>query len=49
MLIQILGRIGQVFIAITLGALFAGVLSAALAALIERLAFLINVIKPLIS
>lgn len=48
-LIQILGRIGQVFIAITLGALFAGVLSAALAALIERLAFLINVIKPLIS
>ena len=32
-LIQILGRIGQVFIAITLGALFAGVLSAALAAL----------------
>jgi len=48
-LIHILGRIGQVFIAITLGALFAGVLSAALAALIERLAFLINVIKPLIS
>lgn len=48
-LIQILSRIGQVFIAITLGALFAGVLSAALAALIERLAFLINVIKPLIS
>ncbi|HEY4693042.1 MAG TPA: hypothetical protein VIH16_06360 [Bellilinea sp.] len=48
-LIQIPARIGQVFIAITLGALFAGVLSAALAALIERLAFLINVIKPLIS
>lgn len=48
-LIQILARIGQVFIAITLGAVFAGVLSAALAALIERLAFLINVIKPLIS
>ncbi|MRR32647.1 hypothetical protein EG834_20475 [bacterium] len=47
-LIQILARIGQVFIAITLGALFAGVLSAALAALIERLAFLINVIKSLI-
>ena len=48
-LIQILSRIGQVFIAITLGALFAGVLAASLAALIERLDFLINVLKPLIS
>lgn len=48
-LIQILAGIGKVFIAITLGALFAGVLAASLAALIERLDFLINVIKPLIS
>jgi hypothetical protein len=48
-LIQILARIGQIFIAITLGALFAGVLAASLAALIERLDFLINVLKPLIS
>ncbi len=38
--IEALARIGQIFIAITLGALFAGVLAAALTALIERLAFL---------
>jgi len=48
-LVQILGRIGQVFIAITLGALFAGVLAASLAALIERLDYLLNVLKPFIS
>jgi hypothetical protein len=48
-LIQLLARIAQIFIAITLGALFAGVLAASLAALIERLDFLINVLKPLIS
>jgi hypothetical protein len=36
-LITVLAQIGQVFIGITLGALFAGVYSAALAALIERL------------
>ncbi len=48
-IIQLLAGIGKVFIAITLGALFAGVLAASLAALIERLDFLINVIKPMIS
>jgi hypothetical protein len=47
-LIQPLARIGQVFIAITLGALFAGVLAASLAALIDRLSFLLNFIKPII-
>ena len=36
-LVTILGRVGQVFIAITLGVLFAGVFSAALTALIERI------------
>ncbi len=36
-LIELLARVGQVFIAITFGVLFAGTLSAALAALIERL------------
>jgi hypothetical protein len=36
-LIEIIARIGQVFITITLGALFAGVLSAGLTALIERI------------
>lgn len=39
-IIEILARFGQVFIAITLGALYAGVLAAALTALIERLDFL---------
>jgi hypothetical protein len=37
-----LGWIGQVFIAITLGVLFAGVFAAALTALIERLNFIWN-------
>ena len=35
-----LARIGQLFIAVTLGALFAGVTAAALTALIERLGFI---------
>jgi hypothetical protein len=39
-LVDILGRIGQVFIAITFGVLFAGVLAAAMTALVERLSFL---------
>ncbi len=38
--VELLARVGRVFIAITLGALFAGVLSAALMALIERLSFI---------
>jgi hypothetical protein len=40
-----IGFIGQVFIAITFGALFAGVLYAALTALIERFTFLWTFIK----
>ena len=39
-LVMILGRIGEVFIAITLGVLFAGVFAAAMTALIERLNFI---------
>jgi hypothetical protein len=39
-LIGILGWIGQGFVAITLGALFAGVYAAAMTALIERISFL---------
>ena len=39
-LVMILGWVGQIFIAITLGALFAGVLTAALVALIERMDFI---------
>jgi hypothetical protein len=47
-LIDALGRVGQVFIAITLGALFAGVFSASVAALIDRLDFILNVISNVI-
>lgn len=43
-LINSLAGIGQVFIGITLGALFAGVLAASLTALIDRLNFLWNVV-----
>jgi hypothetical protein len=39
-LVNILGWVGQIFIAITLGVLFAGVFSAALTALVERIGFL---------
>jgi hypothetical protein len=39
-LVIVLGQIGQIFIAITLGVLFAGVFSASMTALIERLSFL---------
>jgi hypothetical protein len=47
--LESLGWVGQVFIAITFGALFAGVYSAALTALIERLHFLGDVIISLIG
>jgi hypothetical protein len=43
-LLSFLGRVGQVFIAITLGAIFAGVFASALAALIERLSFLVSTV-----
>ncbi len=46
---SIFGSIGQIFIAITLGALFAGVFTAALTALIQRLDFLWNVIRSFLS
>jgi hypothetical protein len=39
-LVTVLGWIGQVFIAITLGVIFAGVFAAAMTALIERLNFI---------
>jgi hypothetical protein len=42
-----LARVGKVCIAITFGALFAGVFSAALTALIERLNFLVNFVLSL--
>jgi hypothetical protein len=45
--IQILGKIGHVFIAITLGVLFAGVYISALSALVERLSFLWDYINQI--
>jgi hypothetical protein len=43
--IEVLAKIGQFFIAIALGMLFAGVYSSALTALIERLQSLLNFIR----
>lgn len=45
--IEELGRIGQVFLAVAFGVLFAGTISAALAALIERLSFLADFLRQL--
>lgn len=44
-----LGQIGQVFVAITFGFLFAGVFSAALTALIGRVLFLVDFIRSIID
>lgn len=49
MLVGWLSRIGQVFLAITLGALFAGVFSASLTALTDRLQFLYSTILSFIK
>lgn len=47
--IEALARIGQIFIAITLGSLFAGVTAAALTALIERLSFIVSTLSSFLS
>jgi len=41
--------IGQSFIAVTFGVLFAGIFSAALVALIERFEFIVNFMESLFS
>ncbi len=46
--IQVIAAAGQVFIAITLGALYAGVLAAALTALIERFDFLRTALQSML-
>jgi hypothetical protein len=46
--IEIISKVGQVFIAVTFGVIFAGIFSAALTALIERLVFLIAVIQQML-
>jgi hypothetical protein len=43
-----LGQVGQVFIAIALGFLFAGVYSAATVALVERLSFIVDFLKSVL-
>lgn len=48
-LIETIAWIGRIFIAITLGVLFAGVYMAALTAMIERLSSVINFIRQLIG
>ncbi len=47
-IIEALSWVGKVFIAISLGAIFAGVFSASLSALVERISFLIYVIRTLV-
>lgn len=48
-ILEFLAWIGRVFIAITLGVLFAGVYMAALSAMIERLSAMINFVKSLLG
>lgn len=45
---EILSKVGQVFIGITLGAIFAGVYTAAISALIERIGFIWNIVLKFI-
>jgi heme/copper-type cytochrome/quinol oxidase subunit 2 len=46
---EFLAWLGRIFIAITLGVLFAGVYTAALTAMIERLSSVINFVKSLLG
>lgn len=46
-LIRVASAVGQGFIAVTFGVIFAGILSAALTALVERSEFLVNLITTL--
>lgn len=47
--IEGISKVGQFFIAVTFGVIFAGIYSAALAALIERLVFLYSVVQTFIT
>jgi len=47
--IEILSQIGQVFIAVAFGTLFAGAYAAALAALVERISFVWKFLSDLLS
>ena len=46
--IEVISKVGQVFVAIAFGVIFAGIYSAALTALIERLVFIIDVIQKML-
>ena len=48
-ILEMIAWIGRIFIAITLGVLFAGVYTAALTAMIERLSSIINFVRGLIG
>jgi hypothetical protein len=48
-IIEGIAWVGRMFIAITLGALFAGVYMSALTAMIERLSFILNFIRQLVG
>lgn len=48
-LMNLLVKIGQIFIGITLGAMFAGVYTAAISALIERIGFVMDVITKVMT
>jgi hypothetical protein len=48
-MVRLFSGIGQFFIAITLGAVFAGVMTSTITALIERSAFIVNVIKTFLG
>lgn len=47
--VELLGTIGKVFIGITLGAMFAGVYTAALTALVERTGFVYEIVARLLQ
>lgn len=48
-IVELMAKVGGVFIAVTLGAFFAGVYMAALTAMIERIGSLINVVKSVLG
>jgi hypothetical protein len=48
-IVETLGWFGKIFVAVTLGALFAGVYAAAASALVERLGFIIEIVKTFLS
>jgi hypothetical protein len=47
--LEFLAKVGQVFIGITLGAVFAGVYSAAITALVERIGFIFDAVTNLMA